>query len=343
MFAPVGNINSFKISNMSQYAVGIDSGGTNIRIGLISDQGEVIQFRKEKNIGVRQLNFDEFIGHLDQMIQDFLESETVRRYPIAGIGFGCSGQINRNGEIFGHNREPDFGFKPIPIQSILRDRFHMKVKVINDSQAAIFGEGKFGVGKGYKDIVGFTVGTGIGGAVIVDGKICRGGIGLAGHLGFLIINYPGKMSRAGVPGVVEDIASGTGITEIAQQRVKSNPESGAVLLKYSGGLVDQITCPMVFEAARNGDPLANEIVEDCGTALGYAAASMVHAVNPEIIILAGGVAEQGDLLLNPVRKVIQNQVIWTARNTPVEKAQLGETAGVIGAAALLFAHEKEYQ
>ena len=100
---------------------------------------------------------------------------------------------------------------------------------------------------------------------------------------------------------------------------------------------------MVFEAARNGDPLANEIVEDCGTALGYAAASMVHAVNPEIIILAGGVAEQGDLLLNPVRKVIQNQVIWTARNTPVEKAQLGETAGVIGAAALLFAHEKEYQ
>ncbi|MHC1772037.1 MAG: ROK family protein [Flexilinea sp.] len=341
MSLPVVKPDPQKREAMTRYAIGIDSGGTNIRVGLVSDDGKLIRIRKENNIGVKTLQFDVCIRQITRMVDEFLQSDEVKNLPLIGIGIGSSGQINKNGELFGHNRAPDFNFKTIPVQAMLQEQFAMKVKVINDSQAAIYGEGKYGAGKGFKDIVGFTVGTGIGGAVIIDGKICRGAIGLAGHLGFLIINYDGDMSRAGVPGVVEDIASGTGITNIARYEVQKSPERGMKILLLSEGKIEKITCPIVFAAARSGDPLANEIIERCGTALGYAAASMIHAVNPEIIILAGGVAEQGELLLNPVRKVVENHVIWTARRTPVEKAKLGEYAGVIGAAALMFSQVDE--
>lgn len=330
-----------KCETMNRYAIGIDSGGTNIRVGLVSEDGKLIKVRKEINIGVKTLQFDVCIHQMIRMVNEFLDSDEVKNLSLTGLGVGCSGQINKKGELFGHNRAPDFEFETIPVQTLLHDQFNMKVKVINDSQAAIYGEVKYGVGKGFKDIVGFTVGTGIGGAIIIDGKICRGAIGLAGHLGFLIINCNGEMSRAGVPGVVEDMASGTGITNLARYQVQENPERGREILRKADGTVGNITCPIVFAAARSGDPLANEIIDRCGTALGYAAASMVHAVNPEIIILAGGVAEQGELLLNPVRKVIENHVIWTARKTPVEKAKLGEYAGVIGAAALMFSQADE--
>ncbi len=326
---------------MNRYAIGIDSGGTNIRIGLISDEGKIIRLHREKNVGAKTLQFDLCFRQMAHMIDSFLQLEEVRSVRLEGIGVGCSGQINRDGELFGHNREPDYSFQPVPIQAMLRERYGMEVKVINDSQAAIYGEAQYGAGQGYKDIVGFTIGTGIGGAVIIDGKICRGSIGLAGHLGFLIVNYDGKMSRAGVPGVVEDIASGTGITRIAQDAVRENPQRGAAILTLAGGSVDEITSPIVFSAARTGDAFASEIIAYCGTVLGYAVASMIHAVNPEIVILAGGVAEQGEYVLGPVRKVVETQVIWTARRTPVEIAKLGEHAGVVGAAALLLVHGNE--
>lgn len=321
---------------MSRYAIGIDSGGTNIRIGLVSEQGEIVRLQREKNIGAKTLQFDLCYQQMTRMIDSFLQLDELKNVRLEGIGVGCSGQINKAGELFGHNREPDYSFQPVPIQAMLQARYGMETKVINDSQAAIFGEAKYGAGQNCQDIVGFTIGTGIGGAVIIDGKICRGAIGLAGHLGFLIVDYQGEMSRAGVPGVVEDIASGTGITHVAQEMVRKNPQRGTGILALTAGSIDEITCPIVFSAARDGDALAGEVIDYCGTVLGYAVASMIHAVNPEIVILAGGVAEQGEYILNPVRKVVETRVIWTGRGTPVTIAKLGEHAGVIGAAALLF-------
>ena len=321
---------------MTHYALGIDAGATNLRCALVNDEGEILKEIRERSKGI--WNGAAYIDQLEGLARQLLEDEICKDKRISGLGIGTCGQVNLKGELFGHNGDPSIRIDPpVAIAAALSERLGIPVKVVNDGQAAIYGEAIYGAGKDVRNVVGFTIGTGIGGGIVLDKKIFQGAQGIAGHLGFLIIDFEGRPSLAGVPGVAEDFGSGTSIGRIARERIAADPERGAYMVSLAGGDPDAVTGFQVFEAVKNGDPLAKEIIDYCAKAIGAAAVSMIHALNPDIILLSGGVAEQGDLLVSPIREYVRTCSLYNTRSTPVRIAELGSKAGVVGAAALILA------
>ena len=321
---------------MTRYALGIDAGATNLRCALVSDQGEIIKEIRERSAGI--WDGPAYIDQLAALARRLLDDGVCRDKTIEGLGIGTCGQVNLQGELFGHNGDPSIRIDPpVPIAASLSEKLGMPVKVVNDGQAAIYGEAIYGAGKDVQNVVGFTIGTGIGGGIVLNKKIFQGAQGIAGHLGFLIIDFKGKLSLAGVPGVAEDFGSGTSIGRIARERISEDPEGGAFMIRIADGDPGAVTGFQVFEAVKNDDPLAKEIIAYCAKAIGAAAVSMIHALNPDIILLSGGVAEQGDLLVSPIREYVRTYALYNTRSTPVRIAELGSKAGVIGAAALILA------
>ncbi len=321
---------------MTRYALGIDAGATNLRCALVSDQGEILKEIRERSKGI--WDGPAYIEQLEGLARQLLADEICRDKEISGLGIGTCGQVNLKGELFGHNGDPSIRIDPpVSIAPALSEKLGIPVKVVNDGQAAIYGEAIYGAGKDVDNVVGFTIGTGIGGGIVLNRKIFQGAQGIAGHLGFLIIDFQGKPSLAGVPGVAEDFGSGTSIGRIARERIAADPERGRRIVELAEGDPNAVTGFQVFEAVKEGDPFAKEIVEYCAKAIGAAAVSMIHALNPDIILLSGGVAEQGDLLVAPIREYVRTCSLYNTRNTPVRIAELGSKAGVVGAAALILA------
>ncbi len=320
---------------MTRYAIGIDAGATNLRCALVNDQGQILFEIREPSKGI--WNGPVYLDQLTALTQRMLAGPVCQGLRVDGLGIGTCGQVNLKGELFGHNGDPSIKIDPpVPIAAILSARLGMPVKVVNDGQAAIFAEAIYGAGRDVENVVGFTIGTGIGGGIVLNKKIFQGAQGTAGHLGFLIIDFEGELSAAGVPGPAEDYGSGTSIGRIARKRIAGDPERGKMMLDLADGRIGDVSGFQVFEAVKRGDPLAREVVEYCGRAIGAAAVSMIHALNPDIILLSGGVADQGDLLVKPIRDYVQTYSLYNTRNTPVRIAELGSQAGVIGAAALIL-------
>lgn len=320
---------------MTRYALGIDAGATNLRCALVNDRGEILCEIRERSKGIWDgpVYMDQLTALAERMLQD-PACEGIR---VDGLGIGTCGQVNLKGELFGHNGDPSIIIDPpVPIEAVLSERLNMPVKVVNDGQTAVYAEAIYGAGKDVNNVVGFTIGTGIGGGIVLNKKIFRGAQGTAGHLGFLIIDFEGKKSVSGVPGPDEDYGSGTSIGCIARERIAADPERGKLMVSLAEGRAENVTGFQVFEAVKQGDPLAREIVDYCGQAIGAAAVSMIHALNPDIILLSGGVAEQGDLLVAPIREYVKTNSLYNTRNTPVRIAELSSRAGVIGAAALIL-------
>ena len=320
---------------MTRYALGIDAGATNLRCALVDESGKILHEIRERSKGI--WDGPAYIDQLTGLAKRMLAEEACSGISVGGLGIGTCGQVNLKGELFGHNGDPSIVIDPpVPIEAELTQRLGMPVCVVNDGQAAIFAEAVYGAGKDVKNVVGFTIGTGIGGGSVLDGKIFRGCRGIAGHLGFLVIDFEGRESLSGVPGPAEDYGSGTSIGRIARERIASDPERGRLMTELAGGKAKDVSGFQVFEAVKQGDPLAQEIVDYCGRAIGAAAVSMIHAFDPDIILLSGGVAEQGDLLVKPIREFVRNHALSNTRNTPVRIARLSSQAGVIGAAALIL-------
>ena len=320
---------------MTRYALGINAGATNLRCALVNDQGEILKEIRERSKGI--WDGPAYIDQLEGLARQLLADEICRDKEISGLGIGTCGQVNLKGELFGHNGDPSIRIDPpVAIAAALSEKLGIPVKVVNDGQAAIYGEAIYGAGKDVRNVVGFTIGTGIGGGIVLDRKIFQGAQGIAGHLGFLIIDFNGRPSLAGVPGVAEDFGSGTSIGRIAREWIAADPERGSFIVEIANGNPNAVTGFQVFEAVKEGDPFAREIVEYCAKAIGAAAVSMIHALNPDIILLSGGVAEQGDLLVAPIREFVKTHALYNTRNTPVRIAELSSQAGVIGAAALIL-------
>lgn len=320
---------------MTRYALGIDAGATNLRCALVNDKGEILHEIREPSKGI--WDGPAYMNQLTALAQRMLGEKACSGLMIDGLGIGTCGQVNLKGELFGHNGDPSIIIDPpVPIAAILSQRLNMPVKVVNDGQAAIFAEAIYGAGKDVQNVVGFTIGTGIGGGIILNKKIFQGAQGIAGHLGFLIIDFQGEPSVSGVPGPAEDFGSGTSIGRIARIRIASDPVRGKMMLDLADGKIGDVSGFQVFEAVRRGDPLAREVVDYCAQAIGAAAVSMIHVLNPDIILLSGGVAEQGEELVKPIRDYVKTRALYNTRNTPVRIAELSSQAGVIGAAALIL-------
>lgn len=311
-----------------RYAVGVDLGGTKIAVALVDDGGYVLKQARyptcveEGPAAVR----DRIISAVKEM------RKGIRSRP-AGIGIGVAGQIRRHDGMV--RSAPNLGWRNVPLGEQLHKVTRLPVVVVNDVRAAAVGEWSYGAGKGCDDLICMFVGTGIGGGIIVHGRMLEGCGNSAGEIGHVVVDMKGPLCHCGRRGCMEALAGGWAIAQKARDAVLLEPTLGATMLRLANGQPKNIETELVTNAFRTGDPLARQLVDHAAEALSVGAVNLVNAFNPCRLILGGGVVNGLPELIERVREGIRHHALITAaESVSVVAAGLGDDAGVIGAAGL---------
>ena len=309
--------------------IGIDVGGTNVKIALVNEKGRIIY---SNSIPTRaEMGYEYTIGNMKEAIKILLTETKITPVDIEGMGFGFPGQIDCQKGIV--RLAPNIpGWVDVPIANIMEEEFSIPTRVDNDVRCAALGELNFGAGVGCENLICITVGTGIGSGLIINGKLVRGASNAAGEIGHIKLDIQGgPLCGCGDRGCLEAFASGPSIVALAEDYIK-----GGKSTKYRELANPEITPYIVSEAAKQGDPVAKRIFTIVGEYIGVGLASVVNLLNPEKIIIGGGVAAAGDILMNPIKETLVKRAMPIAgAAVEVVPAQLGNTAGVIGASLLI--------
>jgi len=253
---------------------------------------------------------------------------------IESVGIGTPGSVNKsNGYIeFANN----LAFNNVPAKEMLEERLNKPVYLDNDANCAALGEQVAGVGNGVKDFIAVTLGTGVGGGIIVNGEILNGINGAAAEVGHMVIDVDGIQCNCGRKGCWEKYASATALISQTKEAMKNNPES--IMWKIVDGNIDAVNGRTSFDAMREGDKVAKEVVDQYVKYVSVGISNLINIFQPEIICVGGGISNEGDNLLNPVREFISGEVYtkYSDKQTKVLKAQLGNYAGIIGSALLKY-------
>jgi len=310
----------------------IDLGGTNIRPALISDKGELIA--KNYSPTLASQGPPAVIDRIFSAIDSLLSSASMSLSQLHSISVAAAGAINtEEGIVTLSPRLP--GWHDIPLRGIVTERYGVRTFLVNDANAAALGEHCFGVGKGVGNLIYLTVSTGIGGGIIIDNKLYSGQCGSAGEIGHMTIDVNGPRCNCGNTGCLEMLASGTAVAREAIRRIGCGEKSA--LTGMMGGKIEDITAKEVSVAAQSGDSLALEVISQAATYLGIGLVNLVNIFNPEMIIIGGGLSKMGDLLLEPVRRVVAERAFpLSAQAVRIVPAQLGDDAGVFGAAVFAW-------
>ncbi|MEI7475232.1 MAG: ROK family protein [bacterium] len=312
-----------------KYRIGVDLGGTNVKIAIVDEKGHIAYSSSEPTRA--EMGYKYTIQNIINLIKTSLKETDISKDAIGGIGVGCPGQIDsENGIVRLLPNIP--GWVNVPLTDIMEEEFGIKTCVDNDVRCATLGEMAFGAGKGLKNIICITVGTGIGSGIVVNGKLARGASGTAGEIGHMMLqDHMGPICGCGNTGCLEALASGPTIVQMANEYLMSGKST-----KFRELAVNTPISPrIVAEAAEMGDQVAKRIFEINGYWIGIGMANLVNILNPEAIIVGGGVAQAGDLLLEPIRKVIKERALSIpGEAVKVVAAELGESAGIIGASLL---------
>lgn len=314
-----------------KYRIGVDIGGTNVKIALVDKKGG-ISF--PKTVPTRaEMGYEYTISNIIQSIKDLMTEAKITASDLEGIGFGFPGQIDcDNGIVRILPNIP--GWIEVPIAEIMQKEFNVPVKVDNDVRCAALAERSYGAGSGCKNLICITVGTGIGSGLIINGKIVRGSSNAAGEIGHIKLSLgEGPICGCGDTGCFEAYASGPSIVAMAKEYI-----AGGKSTKYReiAGSVEAITPAVICQAAKEGDVVAKRIFSTMGEYLGIGLSGVVNLLNPEKIVVGGGVADAGDLLLEPLRKTLKDRAMpIQGAAVEVVPAQLGNTAGIIGASLLI--------
>ena len=312
--------------------IGIDVGGTNVKIALVDDNGKIIYSNSVPTYA--KMGYEYTVNNIKQAIKDLMKETNTTPSDIEGIGFDFPGQVDcKTGVVKLAPNIP--GWVNVPIAQMIEDEFHIPTRIDNDVRCAALGELKFGAGRGCENFICITVGTGIGSGIVINGKVVRGATNAAGELGHIKLQMNGgPICGCGDTGCLEAFASGPAIFAMAQEYIKGGKSTKfREMAAVEGG---EITPYMVAKAAEEGDPVAKRIFEIVGEYIGIGLTSVINLLNPERVIIGGGVAESGELLLGPIRKTIKERAMVVAGNAvEIVPAQLGNSAGVIGASMLI--------
>lgn len=311
---------------MSKYAFGVDIGGTTVKIGLFDRDGCVLD--KWEIPTVKDNDGAAILPDVAESIIAKMKEKGITTDDIAGIGVGAPGAVDDKGTIVGGAVNLGWGVFNIP--KALSAYLDVPVKATNDANAAAFGEMWQGGGKGYDNMVAVTLGTGVGGGIIVDGQIVSGAAGAGGEIGHIHIE-DNETEACGCKnkGCLEQYASATGIVRLAKRRLAKD-DRPSVLREGS------VTAKSVFDAVKAGDEVAIEIAEQFGEYLGKGLATVAAVVNPEIFVIGGGVSKAGEILLSYVEPVFQKYAFSACRGAKFSLATLGNDAGIYGAAGLIL-------
>ncbi len=315
---------------MTLKRIGIDVGGTNVKIALVNDEGKILY---SNSVPTRaEMGYEYTVNNIKQAIYDLLKETKLESKDIQGIGFGFPGQVDYKAGIV-RNAPNIPGWVEIPIAKIFEDEFHIPTRVDNDVRCAALGELNYGAGKGCENLICITVGTGIGSGLVVNGKLVRGASNAAGEIGHIKLQMNGgPICGCGDTGCLEAFASGPAIVALAEDYIKGGKSTKYRELANGAPITPYIVC----EAAKAGDPVAQRIFTIIGEYIGIGMASVVNLLNPEKIIIGGGVADAGEYLLNPLSETLKKRAMKIAGETvKIVHAELGNTAGVIGASLLI--------
>lgn len=311
-----------------KYRVGVDVGGTNVKVALVDKSGSIAY---SDSVPTRaEMGYEYTVSNMITAIRNLMKEAKVEKESIEGIGFGFPGQIDCDNGIV--RLAPNIpGWVNIPVADIISKEFGVPVKVDNDVRCAALAELNYGAGKGAQNMICITVGTGIGSGLIFNGKLVRGASNAAGELGHIKLDIKeGPLCGCGDRGCLEAYASGPAIVALAEEYIK-----GGKSTKYRELANPDITPYIVCEAAKQGDAVAKKIFEIVGEYIGMGLTSAVNLLNPEKIVIGGGVADAGELLFAPIRETLKKRAMpIQGAAVEVVHAQLGNTAGVIGASLL---------
>lgn len=314
--------------------IGIDVGGTNVKIALVDKSGKIIYSNSVPTYA--KMGYEYTVNNIKQAIKDLMKETNTIAKDIDGIGFDFPGQVDyKTGVVKLAPNIP--GWVNVPIAQMIEEEFHIPTRIDNDVRCAALGEMKFGAGQGCENFVCITVGTGIGSGLVVNGQLVRGASNAAGEIGHIKLQMKdGLICGCGDTGCLEAYASGPSIVAMAQDYIKGGKSTKFREMAAAEG--GEITPYMVAKAAEAGDPVAKRIFAIVGEYIGIGLTSVINLLNPEKVIIGGGIAEAGDLLLDPIRKTIKERAMVVAGSAvEIVPAQLGNSAGVIGASMLIDA------
>jgi glucokinase len=305
-------------------AIGVDLGGTKMLLGVLDGDSEVAWESREASTGQRE---DELV---DLLVREVEEARAARA-AVGAIGLGIPATIDHDRGIA--LSAVNLPIENLPIRDLVQERTGLPVFVDNDANVAALAEHLYGAARGAENAVMLTIGTGIGGGLILGGEIYRGSTGAGAELGHMAIQMDGPGCQGNCPnrGCVEAFASGTALGREGRAAAESNPDSALGKLLATGEEVDG---KAVTEAALAGDEISIGVFDLVGGRLGVALASFANIFEPETIVIGGGVMAAGDLLLGPARRELEARALRPMNRTPVVPAELGQDAGMIGAAAM---------
>jgi glucokinase len=307
-------------------AIGVDIGGTKIAAGVVDGAGQVLARSGAQTPSHSPLEVEDAIATVVE--------ELSRAHPVAAVGIGAAGFVDSSGSevLFA----PHLAWRNEPLREAVRHRVRVPVWVDNDANAAAWAESRFGIGRGEDHLLCITLGTGIGGGLVLRGQIYRGRYGLAGEFGHQQVVPDGHRCRCGNPGCWEEYASGNALAREAQALAAEDPAAGQEMLRLAHGDASGISGKVVGEAAAMGDPAAIELLAEAGRWLGIGLANLAAALDPGMFVIGGGVSDAGDLLLDPTRASFRQSLTGRGfrAEARIERALLGAEAGLVGAADL---------
>lgn len=312
---------------MERYCFGVDIGGTGIKTGLFNTDGNMID---KWEIATKRTGYGKDVL---KDAADFIEKIRIEKgfdkEQILGVGVGIPGPVTDKGDVL---ELSNLGLGGFNIEEDMSSMTGLKVKAANDATIAALGEQWKGIGKGFENMVLVTLGTGVGGGVILNGRIVAGSVGAGGEIGHIPVKYNEEgFCGCGKHGCLEQYASATGIVRLARQALQRNPKGSLLSDK------DDISAKLVFDYAKQGDKLALEIVDEACRYLGIALAAVAQVVDPEAFVIGGGVSKAGDILISHIKKHYVPNVMNALKDTAFLIASLGNDAGIYGCARLILA------
>ncbi len=312
---------------MSKYAFGVDVGGTTVKIGLFDREGNVLD--KWEVPTRKENNGEKVFPDVAESLKAKMAEKNIAEADLAGIGIGLPGAVDDNNVLVGG--AVNIGWGVFNVAEAMQAHINVPVKAANDANAAAFGELWQGGGKGCSNMVAVTLGTGVGGGIVVGGKLITGATGAGGEIGHIHIeDNETELCGCKNKGCLEQYASATGIVRLAKRRLAKDDQASVLRS------VSELSAKAVWDAVKEGDEVAIQIAKQFGEYLGKGLAAVAGVVNPEMFVIGGGVSKAGDILISYVEPEFQKYAFQQVRGAKFSLAKLGNDAGIYGAAGLIL-------
>ncbi|MCC6928691.1 MAG: ROK family protein [Gemmatimonadaceae bacterium] len=316
-----------------KYIVGVDLGGTNIVVGACAEDGSNhFAMRSEPTRSEQGADavVDRMVRMIETAIRETMAETGAKREDFLGVGVGSPGPLDREKGII--ITTPNLGWVNFPLRDAIATRVGLPVKIDNDANCATLGEWWMGAARGGRNVVGVTIGTGIGGGLILEGRLYHGSSDIAGEIGHTTIDVTGRRCKCGNYGCLEAYASGPSIAERAREQLQGDHES--IMYQLVQGEMERLTAAIVYDAARKGDETALEVVRETARFLGAGLANLLNVFNPDVVVIAGGVTQAGATLFEPLKREVRKRAFAAAVDAcRIVPGSLPGNAGVVGAVA----------